>query len=197
MHTKRDIINNSTLVYKKGGVEGDMSRQQLKQKGFTIIEVVLVLAIAALIFLMVFIALPALQRNQRDQARKEVLGKVTSAITTYQSNKRGTQPSTGVDLQGYVDGKKSSSEKGEHNSFQAVDTKDTIVDNNYILTVQNGVTGIGNADTNVVQVVTGAKCDESGTKAIAGSARNAAVMLVMENGFNADNLSASSVCQSV
>ncbi|OYX35483.1 hypothetical protein B7Z00_05080, partial [Candidatus Saccharibacteria bacterium 32-50-10] len=37
-----------------------MSKQELKQKGFTIIEVVLVLAIAALIFLMVFIALPAL-----------------------------------------------------------------------------------------------------------------------------------------
>ena len=35
-------------------------------KGLTIIEVVLVLAIAGLIFLMVFIALPALQRNQRD-----------------------------------------------------------------------------------------------------------------------------------
>ena len=37
-----------------------------KQQGFTIIEVVLVLAIAGLIFLMVFIALPTLQRNQRD-----------------------------------------------------------------------------------------------------------------------------------
>ena len=34
-----------------------MSRQELKQKGFTIIEVVLVLAIAALIFLMVFVDL--------------------------------------------------------------------------------------------------------------------------------------------
>ena len=36
------------------------------KKGFTIIEVVLVLAIAGLIFAMVFIALPALQRSQRD-----------------------------------------------------------------------------------------------------------------------------------
>ena len=40
-----------------------------KEKGFTIIEVVLVLAIAGLIFLMVFIALPALQSSQRDTAR--------------------------------------------------------------------------------------------------------------------------------
>lgn len=36
-----------------------MTKQQIKDRGFTIIEVVLVLAIAALIFLMVFIALPA------------------------------------------------------------------------------------------------------------------------------------------
>ena len=39
--------------------------------GFTIIEVVLVLAIAGLIFLMVFIALPALQRSQRDTQRRD------------------------------------------------------------------------------------------------------------------------------
>lgn len=37
--------------------------QNLTKKGFTIIEVVLVLAIAGLIFLMVFLALPALQRS--------------------------------------------------------------------------------------------------------------------------------------
>ncbi|HPW47952.1 MAG TPA: prepilin-type N-terminal cleavage/methylation domain-containing protein, partial [Candidatus Saccharibacteria bacterium] len=33
------------------------------QKGFTIIEVLIVLAIAALILLIVFLAVPALQRN--------------------------------------------------------------------------------------------------------------------------------------
>ena len=41
-----------------------------RKSGFTIIEVVLVLAIAGLIFLMVFLALPALQRSQRDALRK-------------------------------------------------------------------------------------------------------------------------------
>ena len=45
--------------------------QNLTKKGFTIIEVVLVLAIAGLIFLMVFLALPALQRSQRDTQRKQ------------------------------------------------------------------------------------------------------------------------------
>ena len=65
-----------------------------KQKGFTIIEVVLVLAIAGLIFLMVFIALPALQAGQRDTSRKNDVGIVTAAITTYTSNNRGSLPGT-------------------------------------------------------------------------------------------------------
>jgi prepilin-type N-terminal cleavage/methylation domain-containing protein len=70
-------------------------------KGFTIIEVVLVLAIAGLIFLMVFIALPALQSSQRDTARKNDVSTVASAVTTYTSNNRGTFPTTSS-IAGYV-----------------------------------------------------------------------------------------------
>lgn len=66
--------------------------QKQKQKGFTIIEVVLVLAIAGLIFLMVFIALPALQRSQRDTQRKQDLSRAITAISNYQSNNRGMLP---------------------------------------------------------------------------------------------------------
>lgn len=69
--------------------------QGLKQKdakGFTIIEVVLVLAIAGLIFLMVFIALPALQRSQADTQRRSDASRFLSAISSYQTNNRGTVP---------------------------------------------------------------------------------------------------------
>jgi len=65
-----------------------------KAKGFTIIEVVLVLAIAGLIFLMVFIALPALQRAQRDTQRKNDLGRIATKIADYQSNNRGVLPTS-------------------------------------------------------------------------------------------------------
>ena len=61
--------------------------------GFTIIEVVLVLGIAGLIFLMVFIVLPTLQRSQRDTQRREDVMKVVSAVKDYQSNNRGALPS--------------------------------------------------------------------------------------------------------
>ena len=63
-----------------------------KSKGFTIIEVVLVLAIAGLIFLMVFLALPALQRSQRDTQRKNDLSRAITAVTSYASNNRGSLP---------------------------------------------------------------------------------------------------------
>ena len=60
--------------------------------GFTIIEVVLVLAIAGLIFLMVFIALPALQRSQRDTQRRQDLSRAITAVQNYQANNRGKIP---------------------------------------------------------------------------------------------------------
>lgn len=60
--------------------------------GFTIIEVVLVLAIAGLIFLIVFIALPQLQRAQRDTQRRNDFGRLSSAITQYQTNNNGRIP---------------------------------------------------------------------------------------------------------
>ena len=64
------------------------SKQQLSQPkaGFTIIEVVLVLAIAGLIFLMVFVALPALQRSQRDTARRNDMSRVDTSLVQYQTN---------------------------------------------------------------------------------------------------------------
>ena len=61
-------------------------------RGFTIIEVVLVLAIAGLIFLMIFIALPALQRSQRDTQRKNDAGNLLAAVINFQSSNKGKRP---------------------------------------------------------------------------------------------------------
>jgi prepilin-type N-terminal cleavage/methylation domain-containing protein len=62
-------------------------------KGFTIIEVVLVLAIAGLIFLMVFIAIPTLQRNQRDTQRRNIMDRVAAQVQSYMGNNNGAIPS--------------------------------------------------------------------------------------------------------
>lgn len=60
-----------------------------KQHGFTIIEVALVLAIAGLIFLVVFLALPALQNSQKDMARRQDVGRVVSALQSYMADNGG------------------------------------------------------------------------------------------------------------
>lgn len=62
------------------------------KKGFTIVEVSLVLAIAGLIFLMAFIAVPSLQTQRRDTQRREDVTKVVKLITDYQANHRGALP---------------------------------------------------------------------------------------------------------
>lgn len=66
------------------------------KKGFTIIEVVLVLAIAGLIFLMVFVALPALQRSQRDTQRRDDMARFMSQLSQRQANNNGNVPALTV-----------------------------------------------------------------------------------------------------
>ena len=77
-------------------------------KGFTIIEVVLVLAIAGLIFLMVFIALPALQSGQRDASRKTDMSIISTSLTNYVSQNKNTFPAVSAagntSFQGYIKG---------------------------------------------------------------------------------------------
>lgn len=71
------------------------------EQGFTIIEVMIVLAIAGLILLIVFLAVPALQRNSRNTQRKNDASHVASLISEYESNNSGTPP-TGVTFSGVV-----------------------------------------------------------------------------------------------
>lgn len=65
-----------------------MIKERFSRRGFTIIEVVLVLAIAGLIFLMIFVALPALQRSQRDAERRNDVAIVAAAIKQWRVNNK-------------------------------------------------------------------------------------------------------------
>ena len=81
-------------------------KNRLKKTGFTIIEVVLVLAIAGLIFLMVFVALPSLQKSQKDTQRRSDMARVSTAMTQYLTNNRKL-PKKGSGssfIDGYLDG---------------------------------------------------------------------------------------------
>ena len=73
-----------------------MDSEKPSKQGFTIIEVVLVLAITGLIFMMVFIGLPSLQRSQRNTQRRNDAGRITSALIEYQKHNHGRMPFTGT-----------------------------------------------------------------------------------------------------
>jgi len=66
--------------------------QKSDSRGFTIIEVMIVLAIAALILLIVLLAVPALQRNSRNTAIKNDASAVTAAVSEFSSNNDGQLP---------------------------------------------------------------------------------------------------------
>jgi len=72
-------------------------KQQLKRRteGFTIIEVLIVLAIAGLILLIVFLAVPALQRNSRNTRRRNDVAKSMALFQEHINNSNGT-PATGT-----------------------------------------------------------------------------------------------------
>lgn len=79
------------------------SRDVNRPNGFTIIEVALVLAIAGLIFLVVFIAWPALQNSQKDMALRQDAGRVASALQSIMVDNNGTLlDGNGLYASGYV-----------------------------------------------------------------------------------------------
>ena len=69
-----------------------MRKYRLTPEGFTIIEIMIVLTIAGLILLIVFLAVPALQRNARNSQRKADIASLLAAIDEYISNNNGPLP---------------------------------------------------------------------------------------------------------
>lgn len=133
-------------------------------KGFTIIEVVLVLAIAALIFLMIFIALPALQRGQRDTARKQDVGTVAAAVNSYRSNHHGLLPPDAASMASYFD------------KLSQVDVAGIQVSATY-----NGVATPTESDSIVIYDKSECK-DADNTPMASTSSKKAAVVTFLENG---------------
>ena len=141
------------------------------KKGFTIIEVVLVLAIAGLIFAMVFIALPALQRSQRDHSRENDASVVAAAITKWNSANRNSGTFSEESLRKYVD----KLDQYDKSSELKVATPGASM----------SVAG------NEIKVMRGKKCPSSTPAPSAddpanitlqnGSSRNAAVVVLLEN----------------
>lgn len=62
------------------------------KRGFTLVEIILVLAVAALIILMVLLTAPAVSRSQRNNATRQNVNRIVAAVDEYKSNNRGRMP---------------------------------------------------------------------------------------------------------
>lgn len=73
-----------------------------KDGGFTIIEVMIVLAVAGLIMAIVLVAIPQLQRNTRNSARRDIMGRIKTEIDSYAGNNNGKIPQSSTDLSSFT-----------------------------------------------------------------------------------------------
>lgn len=68
------------------------SRTPQRSQGFTVIETIIVLAIAGFILSIVLFAIPALQRNSRNTQRKQEVSAILQAVSRYELNNSGNYP---------------------------------------------------------------------------------------------------------
>ncbi|HEY0965216.1 MAG TPA: type II secretion system protein [Candidatus Saccharimonadales bacterium] len=155
---------------------------QKQEKGFTIIEVVLVLAIAALIFLMIFIALPALQRGQRDTARKNDANTVATAFNTWRGNHRGSLPNL-------ASGGTNDKTDFLNNYVKQLNQYDATDENSYDFGLEPGedVKGGGEGEEateglslDVIGIALRAQCNDAGDGTESSSSRSVAVLVRLE-----------------
>lgn len=141
-------------------------RRRRGEEGFTIIEVLIVLAIAGLIMLIVFLAVPALQRNSRNTQRRNDVSNYLAAVSEWSNNNNGKVPSTAGDLTG-ANGINSLAKLG-------VITAPTAAP------VTGAQTSTVALDT--MQVVTSAKCDTANVgNTVAGPSRSVSVRFTVES----------------
>ncbi len=155
-----------------------------KTEGFTIIEVLIVLAIAGLILLIVFLAVPALQRNSRNNGRKNDISRIAAGVNEFVSNNNGTLP-TNVQT-GTIAG----TNVGNLNQYAPADAP--AGDRNANAAGAQAVQGTV-AGRTFFRLVTGAQCGADGAT-VAGSARQAAIQYQIESSSAANP---TQLCQNI
>jgi prepilin-type N-terminal cleavage/methylation domain-containing protein len=160
-----------------------MKRNKLKlQTGFTIIEVMIVLAIAGLIMVIVFIAVPQLQRSQRNTARKSVVARINTELDNFASNNSGAIPTENTNAStGFLSGGGGFYTRYiQQNASQFNDPKTGAIMTFSIWTSDAAVAAANDAAVGIVWYKTGKVCN--GENSAAGSGRNFILMAELEGG---------------
>ncbi|HEY5667869.1 MAG TPA: type II secretion system protein [Candidatus Saccharimonadales bacterium] len=152
--------------------------QKRKETGFTIIEVLIVLAIAGLIMLVVFLAVPALRRSSRNTTRKADVSAALGAVSEFVNNNSGTLPDTAA-----VAGKVltiSLAAGGANNSTANMGYYTTnSATAGITMSTQAAYGATNNTTTDTVVILTGASCN--GNNPAAGSSRGIVAVYTLEN----------------
>jgi len=137
-----------------------LDRIKKDNKGFTIIEVLIVLAIAGLIMIIVFLAVPALQRNQRNQSYRTEANNIISAYQELSANQNGNALPDATDAS---------------NVEAAANTK------NYTTIIIEGEAGTSAPSLTQAVIRKAAKCNASFNETDAGVARQIVVLFQVES----------------
>jgi prepilin-type N-terminal cleavage/methylation domain-containing protein len=138
------------------------------QKGFTIIEVLIVLAIAGLILLIVFLAVPALQRNSRNTGIKNDAQNVLGGVGEFRGANNGKNPAS-VDGTGTITYKLAT---GGNN------TEIRVNGSTLVKTVTSKPDNTMNSGE--VHVMIGQKCNDPEGTAVTAANRSVAAFFVIE-----------------
>ena len=154
-----------------------------KNEGFTIIEVLIVLAIAGLILLIVFLAVPALQRNARNTGRKNDVASVLGAMSEYTNNNGGKFPVSCAAGTGTGQCNNATTGFVKNAKVGTMDADKVVFYNDTTTTIAAPATG--NLDT--IIMFTNAKCQDpkTGTRT-GGSSRSMVAMYRVETGGSDD-----------
>lgn len=152
-----------------------------REEGFTIIEVLIVLAIAGLIMVIVFLAVPALQRNQRNTARRSEASRVGSSASNFVTNNNGGNPTTTGDVDKIIADVGTLAQYSTLTSAAPGACSANLAMVTAKLTVCTGAGGPFTAAANVDAIVvgTGVQCQGTDTF-VAGTSRQLAMVYTLE-----------------
>ena len=158
------------------------SKIEKPNQGFTIIEIMIVLAIAGLILLIVFLAVPALQRNARNTSRKSDVSALLSAVSEYESNNNGSLPTTCSGTNPVDIGPAASGSQAKVGYYTSNCVTSSPANGQVEVLASFATTGALNAsDKDYVVIVPAAVC-KSDNSSIAGSSRSIVAVYGIENG---------------
>ena len=148
-----------------------------RKSGFTIIEVMIVLAIAGLILLIVFLAVPALQRNAHNTSIKNDVAGLLAGVNEYVNNNNGSVPTglanqtvSSVDITGGA---------GTNNAT----VKIGYIDGTTGVTLSKATAPVtNNQATGTVHIYTSAVCNGNDATNAGATSRNVVALYALEGG---------------